>query len=365
MQQTKRRTSVFVGLFSAVCFAWIAPQRAEAEAAQREIAFVRNGNLWTVHETGKNPMQRTRTGDLHHVATDGERFAYVDDKAGDICVLGGPDWKAQRVTTKGAFDGTPCWMPNANAILTGRGRMGVTGDEGLWRIDVARRKARRILKPSDADLPINDRVRLSPRGDRIASFGMITMSMFLQVCDLASGKTMKQPGTNWIVGGLDVAWLDENNLLLAGWPGEYSEPGKGGLRRIDLRTRRISPWLYGEKTEVLQVERRPGGRQFAVAIGFQNAQTEAVGASHLEIVDARTKQRHRLHVPTPVEICGFSRDGKELLLLSGRAEDEGGDVYVLDMSSHRIRRVVEGATEALWWERRSAAGSAPQSPKRR
>jgi hypothetical protein len=62
------------------------------------------------------------------------------------------------------------WRPGTHQLFVGAG-LDDTGDGGLWLADIDRHTIRRMLPPIDADFPLNDEIKLSPKGTRVAAGG--------------------------------------------------------------------------------------------------------------------------------------------------------------------------------------------------
>jgi hypothetical protein len=341
---------------------------------RRRIVFARGvderdgGDLWIAGADDRD-AQRLTTGDhLSGLAVEGQRIACVSEKNGNVYTLQGPEWRLARVTAGGAFGGAPCWRPGTEQLFVGRGTLVAdAGDGGLWWVDVGQRTTRRVLPPVDADFPLNDEVRLSPEATKVAAGGGGDMHFWVRVLDRRTGRQFRQPGMIGILGMRDFAWLDEDNLLVAGAPGaEWEERGhlqtsRGGIRRLDLKTKRLTRWLYSSGSDVGELCRSPKGDRFAV--GLESVDTPASVprmATRIELIDRRTKARHALELPGPAHLCGFSRDGSRLLLLVlSRTEPPTkddmyrgmqSDAYVFDLRTGACRRVARNAFDAAWME---------------
>jgi hypothetical protein len=316
------------------------------------------GELWLVDATGEQKQRISTPAAVSGLAVDGARLAYISGPgSGNVYVLSAPGWRPRRVTVGGAFAGTPCWQPGATQLFAGRGDLHADADGGLWLIDTRGSRQRRVLPAIDADAPLNGEVQLSPNGRRVAAGGAITAHFWIRVLDLRSGKQFRQPGSAGILGGMDFAWLDNDNLLVAAMPDEYWEDSnhattsQGGIRRISLKTGRMSHWLFPPDTEVVQICRSPGGDRFAVALDGVDP-TAALGAmgKRILLVDRRTKRQRRLVIAGPSTICGFSPDGRQLLVVTLRDEagKAKGDAYVIDLRSGVRRMVARDVFEAAW-----------------
>jgi hypothetical protein len=347
--------------------------------ATRSIVFMRpmspreeDGDLWITSASGQHERRLTTGGHFQGLSSDGHRAACVG--AGSLYILAPPDWRPQRVMTPQLpsvpdghglppsetwLSGSTGWRTGTRQLFVGAG-LGDAGDGGLWLVDIDRRTVRRALPPIDADFPLNDEIILSPGGTRVASGGYGEMYFWVRVLDLRTGRQIRQPAKEGILGMTDFAWLDEDNLLLAGSLGSdweekgHWEHGKGGIRRLNLRTGKITPWLYTARTSVDQVVRSPRGDRFAVVGDLPNRRTKQKASDdYIVLVDARTKSQSILSTPGPPTIRGFSPDGTQLLITVGTsAEDEHtGDAYILDIGHGGRRLVARGVMEAVWVEK--------------
>jgi hypothetical protein len=215
------------------------------------------------------------------------------------------------------LSGGSCWRPGTHQLFVGAG-LGDAGDGGLWLADSDRHTIRRVLPPIDADFPLNDEIKLSPKGTRVAAGGGGDMFFWVRVFDLRAERQIRQLGMRGILGMNDYAWLDEDNLLLAGAPGsDWEERGhweysKGGIRRLNLRTGRVTPWLYTAHTSVDQLFRSPGGDRLAVLVDLPARQAnERESGNYIVLVDTRTKAQSIRSTPGPPTILGFSPDGAQ------------------------------------------------------
>jgi hypothetical protein len=309
------------------------------------------GELWIVGATGEQKRRIPTPAAVSGLAVDGARLAYISGPgSGNVYVLSAPGWRPRRVTAGGAFAGTPCWQPGEDRLFVGRGNLHAdAGDGGLWLVDTRRCRQRQVLPAIDADAPLNGEVLLSPNGRRVAAGGKITFDFWLRVLDRDSGKQILQPGNSGIPDAMDYVWLDNDNLLVATMPSD--ERRQGGIRRISLKTGQISRWLYSPETEVVQLCRSPRGDRLAVALDGVDP-TSALGpmGKRVVLVDRRTRAQRRLAIAGPSKICGFSPDGRRLLLVTLRdgAGKAKGDAYVVDLRSGARRRVARDVIEAAW-----------------
>jgi hypothetical protein len=327
------------------------------------------GDIWTVGADGHDERRITTDGRYSNLAVEGRRIACIGEQNGDVdndnvYVLGPPRWRPERVATGGGFDGTPCWRPGRNQLFVGRSYIGRrhvdadAGDGGLWLVDLVRHSARQVLPGVDADFGINNSLVVSPGGTRIASEGGGASTgdggYWLQMLDPRTWRPIRLPGERSLEGGEDCAWLDEDNLLLAGCPyGFDNRAGEGGIRRLNVRTRRFTRWLYSARSNVHEIRRSPRGDRFAVVVGKD---TPRGSGESLVLVDRRTKARRTLSTQGAPGVCGFSNDGTQLLVIERPIEGEGvreeGDAYVLDLKRGSRRLIARRVLEAAWLESR-------------
>ena len=256
----------------------------------------------------------------------------------------------------------------ADHLFIARGTDDPSCDEGLYDVDVRRGTRRKILAPVHDELTVGDMIRLSPRGQFIAGGSVITGWLGFHVLDLKSGKQVKPRGMRGLFGGRGFAWLDEQNLLLASTPDcPDDEKARGGIFRLNLRTRRLTRWLFPPSAEVEQICRSPQGDRFAVGLdGLDTPASVPHMAARIELIDPRTTSRRPLRLPGPAHLCGFSHDGSRLLLLVlSRTEPATkddlyrgmkSDAYVVDLRGGACRRVAREAFDAAWM---SGSGSPP------
>jgi hypothetical protein len=358
----------------------VRPDRSVPSGGTGNIVFLRpkqprewEGDLWLVSASGQHERRLTTSGGFRGLSSDSRRVACVDRNG--IYVLSPPDWQPKRVgmpplpsvpVTEGLpfhvppektwLSGGTCWRPGADQLFVGAG-LGDAGDGGLWLVHIDRHTIRRILPPVDADFPMNDEIKLSPGGTRVAAGGGAEMYFWVRIADLRTGKQFQQPGRRGILGMNDFAWLDEDNLLLAGapdtdWDGKgHPEYGKGGIRRLNLRTGRITPWLYTVHTSVYQLLRSPGGDRLAVLVDppMQEAKRHD-SSNYVVLVDTHTKAQRLLSTPGPPGILGFSPGRTQLLINVGTGAEEGhvGDLYALDLRQGGSHLIARNVMEAVW-----------------
>jgi hypothetical protein len=315
--------------------------------------FQGGGDVWIVDETGQRERRLTTAGVYAHLAGDAGRIAFIGEGLGNIFVLRSPDWRPRGVTSKGNFNGTPCWAPGKNWLLVGRVK-GEGQDDGLWLVDTSRRTTRKVLREQDSDLPLNENVKVSPAGKRVLSFGTVTGETVIQIWDMTTMRRLPQPGNKGMLGVTDVEWLDERTLLLAVTAdpaGVGTDIGAGGIRRLDLVTRRMERWLYGSTTDVVQVQRSPKGDRLAVGLDGVDVPSWLPSMSRrVVLVDPRTKKGQALSLPGPSHICGFSRDGSRLLILTRDATGRTANAYVVSLDDGKSRLLARGVSEAVWIE---------------
>jgi hypothetical protein len=82
--------------------------------------------------------------------------------------------------------------------------------------------------------------------------------------------------------------------------------------------------------------------------------TAALGimGKRIVLVDRQTRAQHPLNIPAPAKICGFSKDGSQLLLIALRVEagKEKGDAHFLNLKNGGRRLIAKAVTEAVWVE---------------
>jgi hypothetical protein len=145
------------------------------------------GDLWLVSASGQHERRLTTSGRLRGLSSDGRRVACLDRD--EIYILTPPEWQPKRISMPPLpsvpvghglphdlppdetwLSGGNRWRPGTHQLFVGAG-LDDTGDGGLWLADIDRHTIRRMLPPIDADFPLNDEIKLSPKGTRVAAGG--------------------------------------------------------------------------------------------------------------------------------------------------------------------------------------------------
>lgn len=327
-----------------------APTKPSVRVIQAGIAAVRRGDLWVTDGSGRPPQQVTRGGSFQSVSVGASSVAAVNDAGGEGPKTNVFVWRplaslAQPVTRTGNFAGVPLWLPGTEELLVGRLKPNADADGGLWLVDARSRAIRRVLPNYDADFPVNNHLLLSPSGDKVVSFDGSEANMTIQVLEIKTLTPLTPPTSNGLRSLTDIAWLDDDTLLLSGASADAAPfPGQGGIRALDLRTRRLRRWLYSANADVQQLVRAPKDDLFAVGLGHARS-----GSQHIRIVDARTKAGRSLPLPSPAKICGFSGDGSQLLvLLPAQPGESALNAYAVDLKTGIRRLLMSSVSDAAW-----------------
>jgi len=335
--------------------AWYGRADGRAHAApgkalpSTSVAFVRSPGtrageggdvfLWDARTGLQRPL--TRGGHFSGLAPARGRMACLHPADGTLYLLSPPEWRPHLLPVGGGYSGTPCWLPGKNQFLVGRSRAdGADGDGGLWLVDVGHQHARRLLPDYNADYPISTNILLSPSGNRAAAGGG-GEDLVLRVLDLKTGYALPGLGGKSFASGGGFAWLDEDDLLVACSPKTAEdEPAPGGLRLLNVRTRRVTRWLYSSASDVAQVVGSKRGDRFAVSLSAPD---------RVEIITAATKTRHPLALSGPTSVKGFSPDDRSLLVSVSRPQGaQAEDACVLNLQTAQQRLVARGVSEAVW-----------------
>jgi len=325
------------------------PARGERLGVGR-IAFLRSGGeIWRTGPDKGSPQRLPRAGGFDQVASDGARLAAMKD--GQVYVLEGPGWAPRKVTRKGLYTGRPYWPAGTSELFVARLRTTDGHDDGVWRINSRRASETRFLAATDANLSVNEKIVASPDASEIASGGLLTRHLYVQITNRASRKTVRQPLKDGLLGGVDFAWLDNRSLLIAGSPAKMAG-GCGGIRRLDLVSAKLQPWMYGDATDVTQIERSPFGTNFVVGKGWVDGGAALpVLARELVLVSSRAREERVLFREGPCHAFGFSPDGRWLLvgaLPKGSDSGKGLRLSVVRLSDGAARGVADDVTEAVW-----------------
>lgn len=321
------------------------PAAATASPAEA-VAFVRGsgnqgGDIFLWDAQTRQSRQLTHGKQFSDLGVMQGKIACLSSPDGSIYLLRAPNWHPERLPVGTRYSGKPCWLEGKAQFLIGRShRDGVDGDGGLWQIDVDRGSARRLLPNYDADFAESNRILLSPLHDKALSLGG-SDALILRMVDMRTGRSLPGMSGQVISGGEDAAWLDENNLLVAcSSQTSDGEKAQGGLRLVNLKTRRLSRWLYSPASNVTQIVRSTHGLRFVAVLDSPN---------RIELIDKAAKIRHPLSFHTPAAVEGFSGDDQELLLNAPKSiEKTSGTIYVLNLQTNQKQLVARNASEAAW-----------------
>jgi hypothetical protein len=112
--------------------------------------------------------------------------------------------------------------------------------------------------------------------------------------------------------------------------------------------------------------------RFAVSLnGVHTPASMPLMAARIDLVDPKTRVRRTLSLPGPSHLCGFSRDGSQLLLLTlerssaGTKEDPDrglkSDACILNLRRGTCRRIARDVFAAAWIEGSDETTSAAPS----
>lgn len=330
-------------------------RKSPRENGVQAIAFLRAGDLWFGAVDGRAPRPMTHGLDVEAFSSS-QRGIVCRTANADLYLLEPPLWKPRRVAS--GYEGTPFLDLAGQRIFAGRPPQHAdAGDGGLWKINLRNGRERRVLPVVDVDGNVHEHCLASPRGMRLVAWGGVTDTSWISVLDLAREREIRPVGTRGITGLRGVAWLDEENLLVAGAISFVPYPSRGGLRRISLRTGRIHPWLFSRRTAVEDVLRLPGGSRFLVTLTPTDAKGWEKPNAPLRTLFVDRRSRKVTAGPRLIRLdalLGCSADGRKLLyrshgsLAGDERRPDDSEIRLLDFATGGDRLLVHGSDDACW-----------------
>jgi hypothetical protein len=328
----------------------------------KPVGDARMSELWTANAIGANARRIAFAGDAFDLSSGPAGFVWIADQCVHLFRPGRD--RTPKVLAQGQYVGQACWLPGGSRFLLGRGAGDAGVDDGLWLLGAGLGRPRRLLKPlKDVDIAACSMNLLSPGGTRVAVGGGVDDFMWLRVLDRRTWRPLWRLPDGAGDGVFDFAWLDEDHLLLACGVSYFApERSRHGIWRVDLRTGRLTPWLFAGRRECKAVERAPDGRTFAVEFGGSGITSPDRGGG-VALADRRSRAIRTLF--RGASVAGFSPDSRRILLLvqRGKNDDRRGHAVIINLADHSSRTVARDVLEAVWvappqLARASGAGAA-------